>query len=223
MSKLLEFIYGKAITEIAKFISDNNLEYIYISFAITMLAISGFIFLISWIYSNRKVKSEIAKLDIEHKEKCMDLLDKVDIYRNDYLLKSKSLQVSTRLLIGSLSEFSQEDDYWNDTAEVFYNDFVNGFNNYLERKKYILDIEKAEAHEFIRNEIYKFLETLIVIYDAMNSPEVTSYYTSGELIISLEMLNPMYRFAERYIKWYHFRMRYSLRVMKKKMKRVASV
>lgn len=217
MEKLIELLYGDAGKELNKFITEKNFEYFYTSILVFVIVTIAIFVLITWIFSQNKIKSEIDKNKVESIAIYFDLLKQVDHYRNEYLQASCHLQESIKVLIEDLHN-SRSNDYWNDTANIFYNEFVDSFNKHLSYKRVVVKMDKKESLNYVDDELFKYLDTIIIVGDTMNSDDIKNVYPNSNLIISIELTKDVFRVIDEFVSIFDFRRRVKYYKYSKKMK-----
>lgn len=221
MEKLIELLYGDTGKELNKFITAHHFEYFYTSILLFVVGTITIFTLVTWFYYQNKIKSETNKNKIESLETYFGLLEKVEQYRVKYLQASMHLQDSIKVLIEDLTN-AKSNDYWNYTANIFYNEFIDSFNKHLSFKRAVVKMDKRESLNYVDDELFKYVDTIIIVGDTMNSDDIRQVYPNTKLIISSELTKDVFRVIDEFVPRFDFMRRIKYRKYIKKMKVIVS-
>lgn len=133
------------------------------------------VILVTWLYSKSKQMEVITKLKVELQQVQLEQNDKLYALHDDYKLKKERL----RLIIKEMDLQLAEDnlDMLNARRNELSNVFVMEYREMMYRfarmadQYYDLDIPKYQ--EFVRNQIFPFLDTSRKVLAAVNASVVT--------------------------------------------------
>lgn len=158
----------------------------------------GLGYIISWWLNQRKIQSEIQKLNIEVKEKKLSILKQVQVARRDYINKGQYAQLATKEMIEAfVSNDRQKIKKTRDQLIDFYfNELLTSYENYLEITEVYFEADKKKILTFIKDEVFELFKTTLLMLNTINSQPVLSATGDQKYILNKTTLRPSFRYID---------------------------
>ncbi|WP_088225717.1 hypothetical protein [Desulfosporosinus sp. FKB] len=201
MISLLEKFSDPAVKTTINFIEKNHYESIYSILMMSLIVFFLLGYVISWIIGNKKLKREIAKLDIETKEKKLACMDKIQKSRKEYYNKSQLIQLGIAAIIDAQKTRDSTilAKAWDELNFLFLNDFLISFSEYIEMVDIDITNSKQQKLNFIDNDIFRLFKTIVNIYNTINDPLVLEHAAKPKMKISKETVINLINFVDNNI------------------------
>lgn len=210
---MIEEFFKPAIQKTIQFIEANNLWAVYIVLLIIFLLSFLIGYLISWIINKRKLKSEIRKLDIETKNKQLEFIEKIQVYRSKFIQNSEIIAVSAYECIIALE--NKDINKFNTTYEEFNNFFFNtvlvSFFHYLEVVEIYFKDDKRKRLFVIDDEIFRLFKTIRLFLNTVNNSTILKLLQRNRVNVSKETINHAIRYVKSNTNFFDLKRRKKLK------------
>ena len=188
---------NQGIKELVSFIDNNDLNYIYVIFAILMIITNCF----TWFVTYKKIGREIKQLDADTGLKRTELISKYQYYRNEFHEASLLLQLQVRDIISEMQQNSVCGiiESREDLKGIFFNEFIPKFNNYLEIYEVEISNSKKKKLNFIDNDIFRLFKSVEQFYLTVNNQHLLNRINQSKLLISKETVILLINFVDNNI------------------------
>lgn len=210
MKIILEILIKPLLEKILSYIDTNDYwaAYAYIiGFVVLFLAIGC---CISWILQKQKLKREIEKINLESKEKAVNLLKQLQEKRNKYIEQTILIQLSVKscteaLLNKEESTLKQNRD---ELIDLFFNELVACFIEYIEVCDIFYRGERKKIIACIVDEILPFLQTTKMFLEVVNNQNILTVLDEQKAHLKKFTLNPVLRFVKDNLRFYQFLLKF---------------
>lgn len=217
---IITSILLKPMVEKLNFYIDSNQ---YWKAWIVSLALSGVIFILGYALrfaqEYQKGNTEIFKMKAEAKEKNFSNLEKLQLIRKKYLEESNLFQVSLSNLIESCNnkKIKSLTNSWNDAINLFFNNLMPSFEDYLEYCEVFNDGDTIKENSFIVDEIIPLLETILEVKKVFNNPFILGKINKPTIEINESTIKTSIRYAESKISLFNIRKKLYIKSLHKQI------
>lgn len=205
--------FKPAIEKTIAFIEANNLWSIYIILVFIILISFGLGYVASWIISQRKLKAETKKIDIDSQKEKLSILEKIQNYRSEFIQNSELITILAQEIIDSLKnkDLSRLESAYEEFNNFFFNTLLVSFFHYLESIEIYFNNDRKKRLFFIDDEIFRLYKTINLFLKTVNNNTILKLLQKNEVKISKETLNPTIRYVKNNTRFYDFKRRSTLK------------
>lgn len=174
MSNLLVEFIKPALLELIKRIDKGQYWEIYFTFLIIILIVIIIILFLSWLFAQRKIKSEILKNSADFKEKQLSNLEKIKSYRRKYLDNTILLQMATTDITEAFksNDTTKLKSTVQEYRDIIFNDLIESFEEYIDAYEIMYQNEKYRFNSLFTDDFIPLIKTITNMMTVLNNDTI---------------------------------------------------
>ncbi len=223
MNKFIEDALKPFLDYILKLIENEQYKKIYLGIVIIVLLIVFFIYILSKIIANKKIKSELRKNDEERKEKQIKNFENLVRSKDKYVSDLKNAQNIAKQIISSMKAPKSEENTQKvrqlilSCRSIVFNDLLKSLDEYFEVYAIIYESINYRFVELFSLEYIPLMNQINQILGIINHDKVLEKTKLPKYFVDKYVFEKKYNFMKNHLPKYRIFKKLSNKNMKKKI------